>query len=262
MKKKCLEKNIQAHIGSCALACFGGDEAAENAVEAIREWGIDISSHRSRVFSLYMKDEYELFCVMTHSHKQALMQVIPEEKIIVLGGGIPDPYGGDLDAYRLCRDSIAQAIDELIQVKLSPMTKADVSSVAEIERECFSAPWSEKGIESELENPNARFFTARLFGQVAGYLGMHIVLDECYIANIAVKKAFRRQGVAKALLELGEERARQENCSFISLEVRVSNEAARELYHSRGYISQGERKDFYSEPKENALIMTKFLKEQ
>ena len=91
---------------------------------------------------------------------------------------------------------------------------------------------------------------------------MHTVLDECYIANVAVRNKFRRLGIGASLLGTAEKAALYKNCSFISLEVRVSNTPAINLYEKHGYISQGQRKNFYSNPTENALIMTKtFSKE-
>lgn len=148
-------------------------------------------------------------------------------------------------------------VADACSVIIHPMTKEDVYGIEEIEKECFSVPWTRDGIESELSNENARFFVAEYMGETAGYLGMHIVLDECYIANIAVREKFRRRGIANGLLQAGEDKAKEENCVFISLEVRVSNEKAVALYKKRGYNEVGERKNFYSEPTENALIMTK-----
>lgn len=262
MKSECEKQGLPLEASSCGIAAFGGDTASENAIAVMAEKGIDISSHRSRPFSLYMAEEYDRFVVMTESHKSALMQFIAEERITVLGGSVADPYGGDLDAYRACRDEIYEGIKELLKVKIFPMNEDDIFSVAEIEEECFSEPWSEDGIKSELHNEAARFYTAKISGCTAGYMGMHIVLDECYIANIAVKSAFRRKGIAQALLVCAEETAKKEGCAFISLEVRVSNTPAIRLYEKRGYISQGERKNFYRNPAENALIMTKFLSEE
>lgn len=144
-----------------------------------------------------------------------------------------------------------------MEILLAPMTKEDIPLVAELERECFSSPWTEKGLLQELSNEGAVFFTARKDGRVIGYMGMHCVLDECYIANIAVSTRQRRQGVGRLLLRYAEERAKERGCSFISLEVRVSNEGAIGLYLSEGYEKMGERRNFYSAPTENALVMTK-----
>lgn len=261
MNKKAEECKLPISAESAGLAAFPGDEASFGSKLAAEKMGIDISKHRSRPFSLYMVEDYDLFAVMSESHKAALLPYISEEKIIILGGGIPDPYGGSEEIYSNCAKRISEGIDELInnlsEIKIHPMNEKDIDGIAEIEKECFSEPWSRDGIESELSNETARFFVADFMGEAAGYLGMHIVLDECYIANIAVKEKFRRKGIADKLLSVGEERAKDENCAFITLEVRVSNEKAIALYSKRGYNEMGERKNFYSSPTENALIMTK-----
>ena len=232
----------------------------------MKAYGIDITSHRSRAFSSYMIDEYDLFVVMTNENKLSLSQVVSEEKIIVLGGGISDPYGRDLDAYIDTAKQIDSALEDIIamclQTQILPMSEEHIKAIAEIEKECFSDPWSEDALRSELSNEGACFLTAIRNGEVAGYMGMHMVLDECYIANVAVKPSYRRQGISEALLYTAEKTARDKNCSFISLEVRVSNTPAINLYKKRGYISQGERKNFYAHPTENALIMTRTFSEE
>lgn len=153
-----------------------------------------------------------------------------------------------------------KAKDKTMNILLTDMTKEDIPFIAALEKECFSSPWSEKGLEEELTNENAVFFTAKESGRIVGYMGMHCILDECYIANIAVSKDERRKGIGRLLLRFAEKRAKDKNCSFISLEVRVSNEGAVALYESENYERMGERKNFYSSPTENALIMTKNLK--
>lgn len=147
-------------------------------------------------------------------------------------------------------------------IEIYNMTEEDVPFIAQVEKECFSEPWSEKAIRDELNNESALFFVAKKEGSFLGYIGMHTVVDECYIANIAVMSACRRQGVGDVLLKHGENAAKQRGCSFISLEVRVSNLAAKSLYEKHGYTVQGERKNFYREPTENALIMTKYFNEE
>lgn len=263
IKKKTVENGIDITVSSAGLGAMRGDEVSFGSLLAAKKRNIDLSSHRSRPFNLYMTEEYDLFVVMTSRQKEALLPYIPSERIHVLSGGIPDPYGKDEEAYEECAKEIEKGIDELLillsEIKIHPMSETDVDGIEEIEKECFSVPWTRDGIESELSNENARFFVADYMGETAGYLGMHIVLDECYIANIAVKEKFRRKGIADKLLSTGEKRAREENCSFISLEVRVSNEKAIALYKKRGYNEIGERKNFYSEPVENALIMTKYF---
>ena len=253
-------------FSSCGLCAFSGDSASLESIEVMKAYGIDLSYHRSKAFSGYMADEYDLFVVMSSSHYQVLSQFVPTEKLLILGDGIPDPYGMDIDEYKRCARKIEEAVDELIcmyeKIKILPMSTEHIKEISEIERECFNDPWSEDGLRNELDNETAHFFAAEKQGKVIGYIGTHIVLDECYIANVAVNPAFRRMGIANKLLDFAEENAIDKNCAFISLEVRVSNSPAINLYKKRGYISQGERKNFYSHPTENALIMTKNFSEE
>ena len=264
MKKKAEENGLSIETESAGLEAFSGDEASAYTILAAKKMGIDLRNHRSRKFSYYMADEYDLFVVMTKKQKEVLSEVVSENKIHILYGGIADPSDESEEAYSDCAEKISEGIDELInmlEIKICPMDISHVNGVALIEKECFSTPWTRDGIESELSNENARFFVAEYMGEVAGYLGMHIVLDECYIANVAVREKFRRKGIADKLLSVGEEKAKTENCAFISLEVRVSNAKAIALYKKRGYNEVGERKNFYSDPTENALIMTKNFSE-
>ena len=253
-------------ISSCGLCAFSGDSATSESIEVMKNYGIDLSTHRARPFSPYMANEYDVFCVMTENHASALSQIVPEEKIIILGGGIPDPYGMGAKAYIECADSIDKALDAFMarynKTEISPMNEEDIAEIAEIEKECFSTPWSEDALRSELSNDGAVFLKAVTDGEISGYIGMHTVLDECYIANIAVKNKFRRRGIGETILHSAEKEALSKGCSFISLEVRVSNAPAISLYEKHGYIAQGQRKNFYSSPIENALIMTKTFSEE
>ena len=140
------------------------------------------------------------------------------------------------------------------------MKEEHIGKIAELERECFSEPWSEDGLRAELTKDGARFFVCECDGEVAGYMGMHVIFDECYITNVAVFPFFRRRGIGEALVSRCIETAYGEKCAFISLEVRVSNSGAIALYEKEGFVPVGERRNFYSRPTENALIMTKELR--
>ena len=146
-----------------------------------------------------------------------------------------------------------------MEVLIRPMTAEDVPVIAEIERQCFSAPWSEAGVLSEINKENALFLVCEIGETFAGYVSMESVYGECYMGNLAVEKAYRRQGVAKALLQALESAAKEDHCTFISLEVRASNDAARMLYEKAGYTVQGVRRGFYTSPDEDAVIYTLFL---
>lgn len=260
MKKKIEERKLDITVSSAGTGAFAGDTATENAVKAALFFGADISSHRSRQVNGYILDEADFIVCMTQSHKYALLPYVPEEKLITMGE-ISDPYGMDEDVYLECAKQIESELEDMLNGSvfslITPMTQDNVPFVAEIEKQCFSKPWSEDGLREELRNSGARFFVYEINGKVAGYMGMHIVLDECYIANIAVLPGYRRQGIGEKLLVYGETLAIKENCAFISLEVRISNRTAISLYEKRGFEKMGERKNFYSDPTENALIMTK-----
>ncbi|MGN0550938.1 MAG: ribosomal protein S18-alanine N-acetyltransferase [Acutalibacteraceae bacterium] len=141
-------------------------------------------------------------------------------------------------------------------IHIAPMAKEHTAQLAEIERLCFSKPWSENALLQELSNNAAHFLTAENNGQAVGYIGLHIVCDEAYIANLAVHPDFRRKGIARQLLQTAEGLSLGMGCRFISLEVRKSNNAAISLYKSEGFKTAGYRKNFYSDPKEDAAILT------
>ena len=136
------------------------------------------------------------------------------------------------------------------------MTNEHISGVIKLENECFSEPWSYKGIQNEISNDNAYFIVAILDNTIVGYSGMHCIYGDCYITNIAVSQDYRRLGIGKALLNTFIKHAEKQNYNFISLEVRESNTPAINLYKSFGFKKVGIRKDFYNKPKENAIIMT------
>lgn len=141
--------------------------------------------------------------------------------------------------------------------RLLPMDRSTVPDVAAIERECFSQPWSEDMLAEELYNDNASFIVAVADdGTVLGYAGLTVVLDEGYINNIAVRSQYRRMGVADALLGTFINFA-EDHLAFLTLEVRASNDKAISLYTKNGFVQEGRRKDYYKDPKEDAIIMTR-----
>ena len=141
--------------------------------------------------------------------------------------------------------------------KLVPMDRSHLAGVAELERLCFSAPWNEAMLEEELYNDTAYFIVAEgEDGQVLGYAGLHVILDEGYIDNVAVRPTCRRQCIADRLLDVFC-RFGQANLAFLTLEVRPSNTAAVALYEKHGFREAGRRKDYYENPKEDALLLTR-----
>lgn len=141
--------------------------------------------------------------------------------------------------------------------KLTPMTMEHVPQVAALERACFSRPWSEAMLENELWNDSAVVIVAEgEDGTVLGYAGLQTVLDEGYINNVAVAEAYRRQGVADELIAAFV-RFGQAKLAFLTLEVRDSNAPAIALYAKHGFAEAGRRKNYYDDPKEDAILMTR-----
>ena len=140
-----------------------------------------------------------------------------------------------------------------------PMAESHLAALAEIEKACFHAPWSEAMLREELGK--GIFLVAERDGQVVGYVGCQTVLDEGYITNVAVSSDCRRQGVGRALIAELVQRARAQGLSFVTLEARASNAPAIALYEGAGFVRVGVRKNFYTAPTEDAVLMTLFLKE-
>lgn len=143
-----------------------------------------------------------------------------------------------------------------MNLNILPMDRTHLSEIAALEVQCFSQPWSRELIAEELKNKLAVYFTALdERGDVLGYAGMHVVLDEGYITNIACSPSVRQQGIASALLAelIGVGHARK--LQFLTLEVRESNFAARQLYEKFGFMRVGLRRDYYAEPVEDAVLM-------
>lgn len=140
-----------------------------------------------------------------------------------------------------------------------PMAERHLAALAEIEKACFHAPWSEAMLREELDK--GIFLVAEQDGQAIGYVGCQTVLDEGYITNVAVSPDCRRQGIGRALIAELVSCARAKELSFVTLEVRASNASALALYEGAGFGRVGVRKNFYSAPSEDAVLMTRFLKE-
>lgn len=147
-----------------------------------------------------------------------------------------------------------------MDLEITKMTSAHIEEIARLEKECFSSPWSEDGLKSELDNSFARFFVALSDGRIAGYIGSHNVLGEVYITNVAVFPEFRRNGVGMTLVDFLVNEMNAEEAEFVTLEVRESNIKAIDLYEKCGFEKVGKRIDFYEKPREDGVLMTHFIK--
>ena len=147
-----------------------------------------------------------------------------------------------------------------MEYNIVPMDRSHIEQIAALERECFSTPWSEAMLTEVLFDSQASFIVAESEdGGVLGYAGLQVVLDEGYIDNIAVEPNARRHGVADELLDVFC-RFGEANLAFLTLEVRASNTPAIALYQKHGFEEAGRRKDYYTKPTEDAIIMTRYFK--
>lgn len=137
------------------------------------------------------------------------------------------------------------------------MSKDHVAQIAELEKACFSMPWSERSINSELTNPLSLWIVAVDNDEVVGYVGSQSVLGEADMLNLAVKPQYRRQGIGEKMVHVLIEHLKAAQNHSITLEVRASNKSAIALYTKLGFLQVGCRPRYYSNPKEDALILRK-----
>lgn len=150
------------------------------------------------------------------------------------------------------------------QVKIVPMAAEHLDRLEQLERMCFSRPWSKKMLAEELDNQCAAFLVAvePETEKAVGYAGLLVVADEGYITNVAVDPSCRRRGVAAQLLQVFDNFAKGNHLAFLTLEARPSNAAAIALYEGFGFREVGRRRNYYDLPKEDALILTKYYTEE
>lgn len=139
------------------------------------------------------------------------------------------------------------------------MKAEDAPAIAAMEKCCFSDPWSEASIASEVHNPLSYWLVAEDQGRVVGYVGSQSVLDAADMMNLAVAPEYRRKGIGKALVNALANHLQQNNVIALLLEVRVSNTPAIALYEQMGFQQVGIRPNYYRHPREDALILRKGL---
>ena len=242
-----------AEVSSAGLFA-DGSEYCQNSIDALAEIGISLSGNSRPL----LPDDLDAdrFFVMSEFHAENLAAIgIKRDKITVLD--VSDPFGGDLSVYRACRNEIAQKIVREA-VTIRTMTETDIPAVASIERQTFSEPWTETGLRESAEN--GAFFVADAGGKILGYMGATTALDEAYVTNVAVLPEYRGFGIGSLLIAEATAFCEKNGFSFITLEVRESNKNAISVYSKAGFESVGKRKNFYSNPVEDAILMTKEFK--
>ena len=141
-------------------------------------------------------------------------------------------------------------------MEIKKFEKKYLDDVYNIEKICFSNPWSREDLENQIDSGTSHFLVADVDGRAVGYMGLQIFSGEGYVTNVAVLPEFRGQGIASALIA----RQMENDMKFITLEVRQSNLPVLKLYEKSGFERVGIRPNFYSNPDENAVIMTRYIK--
>ncbi|MFI3250796.1 MAG: ribosomal protein S18-alanine N-acetyltransferase [Eubacteriales bacterium] len=149
-----------------------------------------------------------------------------------------------------------------MQIQVVPMEQSHLDRVVELENQCFSMPWTKPMLQDQLASNQTSFLVAQnpQTGELLGYSGLLVVVDEGYIDNIATAPEHRKKGVASALIDVYCRFAEQ-YLAFLTLEVRASNHVAISLYEKHGFSNVATRPDYYEKPKEDAQIMTRYFSE-
>lgn len=147
-------------------------------------------------------------------------------------------------------------------IHIVPMQKKHIDGVAAVEKNCFEEGWSKNSFKEELEKNNLALYYAAIDdddNKIVGYGGMWHVVNEGHITNIAVLQQYRRKNIATEIIKRLEEEAKKRYMIGMTLEVRRSNFAARNLYTKMGFKIEGIRKEYYKSNKEDAIIMWKYF---
>lgn len=144
-------------------------------------------------------------------------------------------------------------------VEIRPMREADLDRVMEIEHASYSTPWPETSFRGLIGRGDASLLVAESDGEIAGYAVCWTMLDQAELGNIAVAPEWRRRGIAQRLLTATIERMREHEVRELYLEVRTSNDGAQRLYTRNGFETVGRRRNYYTKPDEDALVMRRAL---
>ena len=142
-------------------------------------------------------------------------------------------------------------------IRFVEMNATHVPQVAALEKLCFSDPWSQNSVASELNNPLSLWLVAVEEDAVVGYVGSQTVMGETDMMNVAVHPDHRRRGIARSLIDGLAQALKDRESHSLTLEVRASNAPAIALYESLGFLEAGRRRNYYRNPKEDALILRK-----
>lgn len=143
-----------------------------------------------------------------------------------------------------------------MDLEIKVLDERHLEDVIRIEKECFSKPWSENSVKDLLLSDKAQLQGAFDGDKLVGYSCLEWVLDEGSLTNIAVCKEYRKKGIGAKLMAALMKSAEEKELAFVTLEVRVSNLPAVNLYRKFGFLDVGTRRNYYDAPREDALLMT------
>lgn len=148
------------------------------------------------------------------------------------------------------------ARQEGVRYSVRPMTESDIDAVCQVEESSFPIPWSRESFVKEVtENNLAHYFVADIDGKAVGYAGMWLIWDGADVTNIAVLPAYQGYGIGTALVKKLAQEVRMSGAQTLMLEVRRSNERAQHVYNKIGFVVCGERKGYYEDNREDAILM-------
>ena len=145
---------------------------------------------------------------------------------------------------------------KMTEIVVRTVCESDLKAICDIENQCFSFPHTMEQMKNELNDSCCVILCADVDGCLAGYITMRYVLDEGYIGNVAVRYDQRRKGIADRLVSEMTAKVHRLDLAFLTLEVRESNEPAISLYKKNRFEICGIQKNYYTKPKDNAIIMT------
>ena len=248
---------------SAGLGVFESSGASPLSKAAVKKFGLNLDGHKSRQISIDEIENSKLVITMTKAQKDMICSVVPgkESKIITLAEyagkteDIADPFGLDLQFYEKTADMIYNYIKKGLSkrsINTYIATQDDLSDIFQLETETFTDAWSENSIKNEIEKGSV--LVAKRGGNLLGYCIFMNSADEGEIYKIAVDKSVQRQGIGSKVLENTISLLKELGAENIYLEVRKSNIKAIKLYEKFGFIKTGERKNYYPDNSEDALL--------
>lgn len=242
-------------VQSAGIAAWPNQPASAHSVTVAAELGRNISLHTAQQLTHELLLWADAIVCLARSHVLAIAGHVPQSKLHMLGSGIADPFGGNLENYRACAAQMQAAMPALVRnlhckANIMPTQADHLPTLAQLE------PVAESVLREKLALNSCHMLTALVDGNIAGNIYVDEIADVAEVSNLAVLPIYQRHGIANKLLAQAELGAALRGCTQINLDVREGNVAARALYESRGYQEVGRRPKFYSNPTEDAILMT------